>query len=70
MSSTVMMGRTAEKSPLPQTRIVDIFFLLCLVTGIFALMVRIPAIIGALALWLLAMGASAQRWKRKAGRLG
>ena len=67
MSSTVMMGRTPEKSPLPQARIADVFCLLCLSTGILALLVRIPCIITALTLWLLAVGVSVYGRGRQGG---
>ena len=61
MSSTTMMGPTPEKSTPPLARIAEVSYLLCLVTGTFALLVRIPCILGALTLWLLVMGVSEWR---------
>ena len=61
MSSTTMMGPPSDKSSLPLARMAEVTYLLCLVAGAFALLVRIPCILGALTLWLLVMGVSEWR---------
>ena len=66
MSTTVMTKRIAEESPLFKARAAGFFWLMTILTGMFAFLVGGRFGEGSLTVWLLVKGVNVQRWKEQA----